>query len=156
MGKYFKASSWDPLLQMMTTGVTLIALAFIYYNPTLITILVFGALVLIPPFFMIKGYSIDNQKLIIHRLGWTKEFDIQNLVDVEFNAQALRGSWRVLGNGGLFGWIGTFSNKELGTFKAYATNQHKCVVLELEEKTLLITPETPDEFVENVRALLRN
>ncbi|SMO79343.1 PH domain-containing protein [Fodinibius sediminis] len=143
MMTYFKASSWDPLLQFITVGVTLFAVTFMYFNPQPVTIIAMGALILIPPFFMIKGYSIDDQKLIIHRLGWTKEFDIHNLVDAEFNAQAIRGSWRLMGNGGLFGWIGTFNNKELGTFRAYATNRHKCVVLTLKHKTLLVTPPFP-------------
>lgn len=156
MKKYFKASSWDPLLQVITIGVSIFALAFVYYFPNLITILVMGALIVIPPFFMIKGYSIDNQKLIIHRLGWTKEFDLNDLVSAEFNAQAMRGSWRLLGNGGLFGWIGTFSNKELGTFRAYATNRHKCVVLKLKDRTLLVTPDSPKEFVESIEALIQN
>lgn len=156
MTKYFKASSWDPLLQFITIAVTLFALAFIYYNPRLVTIIAMGALILIPPFFMIKGYSIHDQKLIIHRLGWTKEFDLNDLVSAEFNAQAIRGSWRLFGNGGLYGWIGTFSNKELGTFRAYATNRYKCVVLELENRTLLVTPDLPSEFVKSIQALIQN
>lgn len=156
MAKYFKASSWDPILQFITVAVTIFALAFIYYNPKLVTILVMGALIIIPPFFMIQGYSIDDQKLIVHRLGWTKEFDLNDLVNAEFNAQAIRGSWRLLGNGGLYGWIGTFSNKELGTFQAYATNRNKCVVLEMKSKTLLVTPDSPNAFVESIQALNQN
>lgn len=152
MAKFFKASSWDPLLQIITVGVYLFALAFMYYNPKSITILIFGSLVLIPPFFMVKGYSIDDHKLIIHRLGWTTEFDIQDLVDVEFNAQALSESSRLLGNGGLFGWLGTFNHKKLGSFKAYATNRYKCVILELKEQRLLITPDSPNDFVKNIQS----
>lgn len=154
MDKFFKASAWDPLLQFITIAVTLSALAFIYYNPKPVTIVVMGALILIPPFFMIKGYSINEQKLIIHRLGWTKELDLNDLASAEFNPQAIRGSWRLLGNGGLYGWIGTFSNKELGTFRAYATNRYKCVVLKLKNKTLIVTPNSPREFVESIKTLI--
>lgn len=155
MNKYFKASSWDPLLQFITIAVTLFALAFIYYNPKPVTIIIMGSLIFIPPFFMIKGYSINDQKLIIHRLGWTKEFDLTDLVHAKYNAQAIRGSWRLFGNGGLYGWIGTFNNNELGTFRAYATNRHKCVVLELENQTLLVTPDSPGEFVEHLQEFIQ-
>lgn len=156
MNKYFKDSSWDPLLQLITIGVTISALTFMYYNPKPVTVIVMGGLAFIPPFFMIKGYSINNKKLIIHRLGWTKEFDLDDLVSAGFNAQAIKGSLRLLGNGGLFGWIGSFSNKELGRFRAYATNRNKCVVLEFKDKTLLVTPDSPIEFVESVQTLIQD
>ncbi len=104
---------------------------------------------------MITGYSINDQKLIIHRLGWTTEFDLHDLVNAEFKAQAIKGSWRLLGNGGLFGWIGAFSNTELGTFRAYATNRNKCVVLELKDKTLLVTPDSPSEFVKSLQPIVQ-
>lgn len=152
MKTYFKASSWDPLLQFITGAVLLFAVGFIYYNPGPVTIIVCGAFILIPPIFMIRGYSIIDQQLVIHRLGWTKTFDIHDLISAETNSRALVGYWRLFGNGGLFGWIGTFSNKELGTFRAYVTHRRKCVVLVLPNRKLVISPENPGNFVSAVRS----
>jgi len=60
---------------------------------------------------------------------------------------------RPLRNGGLFGWVGTFSHLEIGRFRAYATNRDKCVVLELKDEILLITPDSLIKFVESAQAL---
>lgn len=155
MKNYFKASSWDPLLKLITTAVTVFVIVFIFFNPKLITILVLGALVIIPSFFMIRGYSFDNQKLIIHRLGWAKEIDLKTFKSAQINNKAMNNSWRLLGNGGLFGWLGTFSNKEQGIFRAYVTNRYRCVILELDEKKIVVSPDSPNDFIARARDLFQ-
>lgn len=151
--KFFKASSWDLTVQLITVGIYMIEVILIVYNFSLTVLLLFGLILVIAPFYMIRGYSIDDDKLVIHRLGWTKNFDLHRLKSVNIVLEAMKGSWRLLGNGGLFGYIGTFSNKKLGTYRAYATNRYKCVVLELENRTLVVTPDAPEDLVEEVREL---
>lgn len=156
MNTFFKAASWDPLLKIITGGILLFAVAFILFSPGITTFLIMGGLIAIPPFFMVKGYRMQDRKLLIQRLGWTKVCDISDLRHAEYRGAAMKGSWRLLGNGGLFGWIGTFNNRALGTFRAYATNRNQCVVLELGNRTLLVTPEDPDIFVESLETLISN
>lgn len=150
MNNYFKASSWDPLLQLITIAVCTFSILFIIYNPNFGAILFFGALVIIPPFFTVRGYSLEDKKLVVHRLGWVKEIDLKSFKNAEVNNQAMKSSWRLLGNGGLFGWIGTFSNKRLGTYRAYVSNRYQCVILELENKKIVISPDSPDEFINKI------
>lgn len=47
------------------------------------------------------------------------------------------GQWRMVA------YIGLFHNKQLGTYRVYATHRHKCEVLEIEKRTLVITPDNP-------------
>lgn len=49
---------------------------------------------------MIRGYSLKGRTLIVHRLGWNKEIDLTNLSKAYVDHKAMKGSWRLLGNGG--------------------------------------------------------
>jgi len=102
--------------------------------------------------FAIRGYSVMDGKLMIHRLGWSNKFDLSELTKVEVNPGATLGSLRTMGIGGLFGFVGHFYNEILGSYKAYATNEFNTVVLVFGSETLVVTPDDPEAFVEAVKA----
>jgi hypothetical protein len=62
----------------------------------------------------------------------------------------MAGSIRVFGNGGLFSFTGLYQNKRLGSYRAYVTDDKRTVVVRLKEKTIVISPEFPDEFVRTI------
>lgn len=101
--------------------------------------------------FMIRGYSVAGNQLFIHRLGWAKTFDLSDLTDVDDTPNAMVGSIRTFGNGGLFGYIGHFSNATLGSYRAYATDPARTVVMSFGTKKLVLTPDRPAEFVAAVK-----
>jgi len=154
MNRHFEIASWDIFLQLITTSICILAIGMIIYNPDTMPILIWGGIIVGSALFMVRGYSIQNSTLIIQRLGWTTEFDLTNLKKVELKPGAMKKSWRTFGIGGLFGWIGKFYNNRLGSYRAYATNRYKCVVLELEETKLIVTPKDPARFVETVEEFL--
>jgi len=100
--------------------------------------------------FMVRGYSVTEDQILIHRLGWATRFDLQALREVYAAPGATIGSVRTFGVGGLFGYFGWFRNATLGSYRAYATNEEHTVVLELADETIVITPDAPDDFVEAV------
>ncbi len=102
--------------------------------------------------FAIRGYSVMDGKLMVHRLGWSTKFDLSGLTKVEVNPGATLGSLRTMGIGGLFGFVGHFYNEVLGSYKAYATNEFNTVVLLFGQETIVVTPDDPQAFVEAVRA----
>jgi len=55
-------------------------------------------------------------------------------------------------SGGLFGFWGSFSNKEWGRFKAYANDRRHGVLLEWPGIKLFVSPEDPEAFCEAVLA----
>ena len=108
-------------------------------------ILVLGAL------FAIRGYAIDGQTLWILRPGWKTRIALQDLREAEAKPDAMRSSTRIFGNGGLFGFIGLFRNSTLGRYRAFATDNANCVVLRFPERTIVVTPGRPEQFVAAIR-----
>jgi hypothetical protein len=150
MTHHFRAP-WDNIVQAMTIGICVLFAAIIYFAPSYISvglaILIIGGSAL----FMVQSYNIKNHELIINRLGWTTKFDLQKLNAVEINRNAMSGSWRMFGIGGLFGYIGSFRNDELGNYKAYATNRHNSVILQIDGTNIVVTPDRPQDFVDAVQ-----
>jgi len=97
--------------------------------------------------FMVRGYSVADGRLLVHRLGWSTKFDLSELTSAEFSPGATMGSIRVMGIGGLFGFIGRFRNEMLGVYRAYATDSANTVVLDFGGSKVVVTPENPAEFV---------
>ncbi len=58
-------------------------------------------------------------------------------------------SFRLWGNGGLFAGTGIFWNKKYGVFRAYVTTGKKSnlTLVETPESKVIITPESPKEFL---------
>ncbi len=102
--------------------------------------------------FMVRGYSIVDDRLLVHRLGWSTKFDLSELRTAEFSPGATLGSVRVMGVGGLFGFIGRFRNEMLGVYRAYATDSANTVVLDFGGSKVVVTPENPAEFVAAVES----
>jgi len=67
-------------------------------------------------FFIIRGYVLTYQKLLVRRLGWHSELSLKNLLSVEWDPEAMKRSIRTFGNGGLFCFAGKFRNKRLGAY----------------------------------------
>ena len=101
--------------------------------------------------FVIRGYVLQERTLFINRLGWRTCVDLTALRSVQADPNAMRGSLRLLGSGGLFGFFGVFRNRPLGVYRAYATDPQRAVVLKLSGRTVVVTPDDPDAFVAEVR-----
>lgn len=115
---------------------------------------VFASLVLLPlavlfvaVFFVIRGYEITGRNLYVYRLGWKSTIDLTKFQSVEADAEAMKSSLRLFGNGGLFCFAGKFRNKRLGTYRAFATNPAKAVVLKIADSVVVVTPGDTEAFV---------
>jgi hypothetical protein len=60
---------------------------------------------------------------------------------------AFRGTLRTFGNGGLFGFTGWYESSRLGSFRAFATDGTRTIVLRYAEQAIVITPDQPDQFI---------
>lgn len=108
---------------------------------------------LISAFYMVRGFWLRGRTLGIRRLGWTKEFDLMNLRSAQTDPDALRGSVRLFGNGGLFSFTGWYRNKKLGVYRAYVTEARRSVILRFTDKTLVVTPDETERFVSEITAV---
>ena len=87
-----------------------------------------------------------------------KKIKRKKIKKVEHKPNIMANSVRTFGVGGMFVRLGNFKNKKLGYYKAYATNDTNAVLIELKnDKDVVISPEQPENFVEEVKnRLLKN
>ncbi len=102
-------------------------------------------------FLMIRGYVITDEQLLIQRLGWQSRLDLKNLVSVEVNPEAMARSIQTFAVGGLFCYYGSFRNKNLGAYRAFATDSKRSVVLKYQHQTVVVTPDRPDECTARIK-----
>lgn len=96
------------------------------------------------------SYRINTSDIVIHRPGSDIHLlrsDIKHIQLVQ--KEKLRGTVRLFGVGGLFGYYGQFSNSELGCMTWYATkHRDKMVLIELaNNKRIIVTPDEPEQFI---------
>lgn len=97
--------------------------------------------------FIVRGYVLRDGALLIERLGWCNHVPLNTVVSATIDSEAIRGSIRLCGSGGLFGFFGWFRNRKLGLYRAYGTDPARCVVLKLSNRTIVVTPDDPNRFV---------
>jgi len=100
--------------------------------------------------FVIRGYQITEDAILIRRLFWTTRLSRIGLKSAEVMPGALKGSLRLFGNGGAFSFTGWYWNKTLGNYRAFVTDQERPVVLRYSLKTIILSPGEPEEFVKNL------
>lgn len=111
------------------------------------------SILLITALFTVRGYALTPDALIVKRLVWNTEIPLQGLQTIEADSNAMEGSIKTIGNGGLFSFSGSFRNKRLGSYRALATDMRRCVVLKFEQQVIVITPDKPQAFITQVKAL---
>jgi hypothetical protein len=154
---------WGKPLKLMTglcllilVGIPLIG---IFTGPGGYVIWILGMIVMpltilvISAFFMIRGYILTMDALLIQRLGWNSRLDLTNLISVEVKPKAMSGSIRTFGNGGMFCFAGAFHNKKLGSYRAFVTDNNRTVILKFAKRTVVVSPDKPDEFITEIKRL---
>jgi hypothetical protein len=150
MKKHFGAP-WSTRLKLLSAAFVVLLVIVFFVTDGLARYVVL-AILLATAALAVRGYSVIDGQLLVHRLGWATKFDLEKLTSAEVSPGATMGSVRALGIGGLFGFVGHFRNEVLGLYKAYATNEHNTVVLDFGGDKVVVTPGEPHEFVEAVSA----
>lgn len=155
-GRYFPAL-WGLPLKAITSGVACLLFGISAYslwqrlNGSVSTPLVaiFMPLVILAvcSLFTVRGYTVSMNQLIIHRLGWSNAIELSNLLAADFVPGVMQGSHRTFANGGLFAFAGNFHARDLGAYRAYVTDGMKAVVLKFTDKTIVVSPDEPEEFI---------
>jgi hypothetical protein len=164
---YFPAAPWSGLLKAVSAFTTLLLLAVTYAAwraaPPGLTGLAYVigiavpciplAVVLVALLFVVVGYEVDATELRVRRLLWATTLRLNGVNHVWQDPEVIRGSLRVVGNGGLFSFSGVFWSKRLGRYRIFATDLKRCVVLVLTDRVLVVTPADPEAFIQHIRAL---
>ncbi|OKH16973.1 PH domain-containing protein [[Limnothrix rosea] IAM M-220] len=156
---FFKAP-WGAAVMVITVSTCILMIAVsmmlawigdrqnfvLLYLVALIPVLI----VLITSFYSVRGYLVTNNRLQVARLGWFTTIPLNNLETVVYEPKAMAKSLRLFGDGGLFAFTGRFRNQALGNYRAYVTHLNKTVVLIFTDKTVVVSPQRPEEFVRMV------
>lgn len=164
MKTHFKAP-WGRLLRWMSALVTLLilsislpAVASLHGHPVSQPILVGIVLPLSilggSALFMVRGYTITSDTLLIHRPLWDTVVPLAQLQSVESLPSLMSKSVRTCGNGGLYSFTGWYWNKPLGHYRAFVTDLKRTVVLRFVTRRIIISPDRPEAFVEAMKTHL--
>ena len=102
--------------------------------------------------FVIRGYSIEPNEILVHRLLWTTRLPRAGLESARYEANVMKWSLRLCGNGGFYSFTGLYRNKLLGNYRAFVTDFSRTVVLKYPKRTIVLSPANPDVFVEELGA----
>ncbi len=148
--RQYKAS-WSPFLIIMSTLLTALCLGLAFaefrregasaWVGWLLVALVIGCAL-----FSIRGYTVAPEELLIHRLLWTTRVPLAGLQSARRESLPW---WRGIriGNGGFFSFTGWRYNPGLGFYRVFATNSPDRVVLRYPNRTVVVSPSPPDDFV---------
>ena len=120
----------------------------------LAVVLIFAYLV--PFLYRPIKYVITNDELIIVRLIKPYKIRLNEIKKVEpISKEDLKGTVRVFGSGGAFGYFGKFRNKKYGTMTFFTTRtDNRVYILTSEGKNIIISPDDSENFVSSLKELI--
>lgn len=100
--------------------------------------------------FYIRGYSLQNGKLVIHGLLWSRTYNLTELHDAQAHPYVLTEARRQGLPGGLFSHMGYYCSPTRGRILSLATHAANTVLLDFSGKQIVISPEDPEAFENDV------
>ncbi|MEM7148019.1 MAG: PH domain-containing protein [Verrucomicrobiota bacterium] len=153
-------ATWSTSVRLVSALTTILLLTIAYFiYPTsppwghlatgLCLFILVGSLL-----FTIRGYRLDPQTKTLHikRLLWSTKISLEDLESATPDPNAMKGSIRLFGNGGLYSFTGLFRNDKLGNYRAFVTNPKHSVVLKFaSRKPILVSPADPEAFSDSAK-----
>lgn len=148
------------IITSVFTTLILVLLAFVCIKFSVIALFVLGFLFMLWALLlglMPISYSVSEYSIQIKSLIKTVTIRLEDVRDIKLLGTLPKGSTRIFGNYGLFGYTGTFSLPQYDTVKFYCTNLTHIVLICLSNgKTLALSPNEYLPFFEqsnNVKSL---
>ncbi len=99
-----------------------------------------------------RAYRIEKSAVVIERPIGDVSIPFTSVRSVTPMDECLGGSWKTLGNSGLFGIYGRFYNKTLGHFRMYAQRTGAAVLLRTDREPIVVTPDDRERFIRELTA----
>lgn len=106
-------------------------------------------------FCQIREYRLEDGQLIIRQRLWNNRLPLAELRGFRADPEAMKGTVQVCGNGGVFAIYGFYWNKVLGSFRAYASDLKRAVILRFSHRTIVISPDSPEDFLRALEQLTK-
>ncbi len=113
----------------------------------IVTYTIFALLAIWVLLTMPRYLIVQNGLLIItHPIGRTV-IEKSDVVKIEaIDRSELRGSLRLFGSGGFFGWFGIFRNSRFGTYRLYCGQLENLYLVKTQTKSYVISSTKPIEL----------
>lgn len=100
------------------------------------------------------NYVVTADELIVHRPLFDVHIRRIEIKSVEsIDREKIRGSFRIAGVGGLFGYFGRFASFSLGFMTWYMTRRDRPVLIKTaDNKKIMVSPDDPAKFVSGLTA----
>jgi hypothetical protein len=158
----FKAAKFDTPALITTSSVTVLlaglATLFFFLTPcgwvfSIISILIISLSYLLSPVrYIFKGSDLIIQKVLGKEIC-IKLNEVESYAVVP-NFTKLRVA-RTFGNGGLFGYYGTFSTAEYGPISCQLRSLKNVIILKTKDKTYAISPDAAVQFEEKLTSTVK-
>jgi len=98
--------------------------------------------------FVVRGYVVTDDAILVQRLFWATRLPRETLTAVSLEPELCKGTVKTCGNGGLYSFTGWFYNKRIGHFRAFVTDWPRAVVLRFANRaTCVVSPDNPQAFI---------
>lgn len=149
----FETAPLDVMAKVVTI-VMIVAAGAVPFLPGMVTytVAILPVVLFATWIFSVTGFAIENNSLIVSRPLWKTTIEIPPGSVARAETEVREGLLRTFGNGGLFGYTGTFKNRKLGSFKAYATDwKHAVSITSVAgDFKIVVTPENTEVFIQAV------
>jgi hypothetical protein len=99
--------------------------------------------------FRTINYVVTDDEIIVRRPLFNVHISRADIKSVDLiDKKEIRGSFRIAGVGGLFGYYGGFGNFSLGFMTWYVTRRDRPVLVKtIDNKKIIFSPDEPAKFV---------
>lgn len=114
-------------------------------TPIIFIFLSFGAVQ-----FLIQrvvSYRVTTDTISIHRHLWDVSLPRKDLLSATWDPTAFDDTTWPYSNHRNCSYVGRCSSRRLGSFRAYVSDRKNSVVLRFSDKTIVVSPQTPEAFI---------
>lgn len=146
-------ASYDSTTRNLSAGLTVFLAAIGIVLHSTAAIAVAAAVIALAYAWSPRSYAVADRSVLVQRLIGKIAIPLDGIREARrAAADDFTGCIRLWGNGGLFGYYGSFSTSKLGRSWWYLTNRRNTVVVITDRGTTLFSPDDVDGFLEAIRA----
>jgi hypothetical protein len=119
--------------------------------PVLVSIL-FAATLGLSYVWSPKQFETDAANITIRKMWQPIVIPRDTIIESRLlGADDIKGSIRLMGSGGLFGYYGKFNNSKLKNYNLQAGNRLNLVMIKTADKTYVLSPDNRENFLKDVQ-----
>ena len=149
----FFAASYDTTTKIITAGICAFLAVLAIVTQFAAIGVIAAALIALTYAYSPRGYLISDQSIAVKRLIGEPHISLIGIREARrATADDFRGSIRLFGDGGVFGYYGLFRTTKLGKCWWYLTRRTNTVIVIKDQKHALFSPDDVDGFLAAIRA----